>query len=167
VPYWWNKKLKDIKLATFNARAENADTKPFFRDAFKKRRCLIPASGYYEWTSTPGGKQPYYYTRRDGLPITIAGLWDEWKNPESGERLRSCTMLITEPNKLAAEIHDRMPAILEAENFAPWLSGDAGEELLVPAADERLQVVPVSKRVNSSRADASDEALIEPVELAA
>jgi len=167
VPFWWNKRLKDIGLATFNARAESADTKPFFREAFKTRRCLIPASGYYEWQSTPGGKQPYHYTRRDGRPITIAGLWDEWRNPETGERLRSCTMLITEPNKMAAQIHDRMPAILEADSFAPWLSGEAGKELLVPAAEDRLQMVPVSKRVNSSRADASDATLIEPADRAA
>jgi putative SOS response-associated peptidase YedK len=166
VPGWWNKKLKDIKLATFNARAESAATKRFFRDAFKQRHCLIPASGYYEWKATPDGKQPYYYTRRDGTPLTFAGLWDEWKNPETGERLRSCTMLITEPNKLAAEIHDRMPAILEPENLDVWLSGE-GKDLLVQAADDRLQMWPVSKRMNSSRTPGDDPTLIEEVKDAA
>src|SRR5919197_2173708 len=72
VPGWWNKSLKDIKLATFNARAESAATKPFFREAFKGRHCLIPASGYYEWKATPEGRQPYYYTRRDRAPPTFA-----------------------------------------------------------------------------------------------
>src|SRR5262249_51132417 len=73
VPYWWNKRLKDLRLATFNARSESVAEKPLFREAFKHRRCLIPASGYYEWKQTPNGKQPYYYRRRDGQPLTFAG----------------------------------------------------------------------------------------------
>jgi putative SOS response-associated peptidase YedK len=123
VPRWWSKPLKELRAATFNARAETVETKPFFRDAFKRTRCLIPMSGYYEWQDTPSGKQPWYFTARDGSPIlTAAGLWDEWKNRETGERLKSCTMIVTEPNEFAAEIHDRMPAFLTVEQFAPWLS---------------------------------------------
>ena len=77
VPRWWSKPLKEVKMATFNARAETVETKPFFRDAFKRTRCLIPVSGYYEWQDTPDGKQPWYFTARDGSPaLTIAGLWD-------------------------------------------------------------------------------------------
>ena len=76
VPWWWKKKAKETP-ATFNARAETVATKPMFRDAFKRKRCLIPASGYYEWQATPTGKQPYYYTAHDGSQLTIAGLWDE------------------------------------------------------------------------------------------
>ena len=92
VPWWWSKPLKELRMATFNARAETVETKPAFRDAFKRTRCLIPMSGYYEWQNTPGGKQPWYFTAADGLPLlTAAGLWDEWKNRETGERLRSCT----------------------------------------------------------------------------
>jgi putative SOS response-associated peptidase YedK len=88
IPRWWSKTIKDAKTATFNARAETIETKPFFRDAFKRTRCLIPMSGYYEWQNTPGGKQPWYFTARDGSPLlTAAGLWDEWKNRETGERL--------------------------------------------------------------------------------
>src|ERR1700682_1845178 len=78
IPGWWSKPLKEFKLATFNARAETAAEKPMFRDSFKKRRCLIPASGYYEWHDTPEGKQPYYFTRRDGQVMTIAGIQDAW-----------------------------------------------------------------------------------------
>ena len=127
VPRWWSKPLKELRAATFNARAETVETKPFFRDAFKRTRCLIPMSGYYEWQDTPSGKQPWYFTARDGSPaLTAAGLWDEWKNRESGERLKSCTMIITEPNDMAAQIHDRMPAFLTEEQYAPWLSGEAG-----------------------------------------
>jgi putative SOS response-associated peptidase YedK len=87
-----------MRLATFNARAETAATKPIFRDAFKTKRLLIPASGYYEWQDVPGGKQPYYFTCRDGQPITFAGLWSNWKNKETDENLQSCPMVITEPN---------------------------------------------------------------------
>jgi putative SOS response-associated peptidase YedK len=88
-----------------------------FRDAFKSKRCLIPASGYYEWHDAPGGKQPHYFTRRDSQPITFAGLWSRWRDKEAGNNLLSCTMVITEPNKLAAVVHDRMPVILEAKDF--------------------------------------------------
>jgi putative SOS response-associated peptidase YedK len=93
VPSWWSKPLKELKLATFNALAETVTEKPFFREAFKRTRCLIPVSGHYEWQDTPSGKQPYYFTAWDGSPaLTIAGLWDEWRDGESGETLRSCTM---------------------------------------------------------------------------
>jgi putative SOS response-associated peptidase YedK len=113
IPWWWSKRLKELRMATFNARAETVETKPVFRDAFKRARCLIPMSGYYEWQNTPSGKQPWYFTARDGSPIlTAAGLWDEWKNRETGARLKSCTMIITESNGFAAQIHDRMPAFL-------------------------------------------------------
>ena len=168
VPRWWSKPLKELRAATFNARAETVETKPFFRDAFKRTRCLISMSGYYEWQDTPGGKQPWYFTARDGsLILTAAGLWDEWKNRETGERLKSCTMIITEPNDMAAQIHDRMPAFLTEAQFAPWLSGQAGAGMLKPAPNDFLQRWPVSKRVNSSKADADDPALIDKVELAA
>jgi putative SOS response-associated peptidase YedK len=167
VPRWWSKTLKDIKLATFNARAETVTTKPFFRDAFKRTRCLIPVSGYYEWQDTPGGKQPWYFTARDGSPaLTVAGLWDQWKNPETGEPLKSCTMIITEPNGFVAEVHDRMPVLLTEAQFEPWLTGEAGQEYLKPPPNDFLQKCPVSRRVNGSRADDDDATLIEKVELA-
>jgi putative SOS response-associated peptidase YedK len=104
VPWWWSKPLKELRMATFNARAETVETKAVFRDAFKRSRCLIPMSGYYEWQNTPGGKQPWFFTARDGSPIlTAAELWDEWKNRETGEPMRSCAMIITEPNGFAAQ----------------------------------------------------------------
>jgi putative SOS response-associated peptidase YedK len=136
-----------------------------FRSAFKRSRCLIPASGYYEWQNTPTGKQPYYYTARDGSPLTIAGLWDEWKNIETGEPLKSCTMIVTNANELASKIHDRMPVLLSPDEFEPWLSGIAGTEILNPAPELALHVWPVSRRVNSSRAPSDDPTLIEEVDL--
>ena len=126
IPSWWRKPLKEMKLSTFNARAETVTTKPMFRSAFKRNRCIIPASGYYEWQTTPAGKQPYYFTPKDGPILSIAGLWDEWKNPETGKSLRSCTMIITEPNKFVAKIHDRMSDLLSPNQFEPWLSGKGG-----------------------------------------
>ena len=135
--------------------------------AVKRTRCLIPVSGYYEWQNTPSGKQPWYFTARDGCPLlTAAGLWDEWKDRKTGERLKSCTMIITEPNDLVAEIHDRMPALLTEKQFKPWLSGEAGAGILKPAPNDFLQRWPVSKRVNSSKADEDDATLIERVDLA-
>jgi putative SOS response-associated peptidase YedK len=164
VPCWWSKPLKELRLATFNARAETVAEKPFFREAFKRKRCLIPVSGYYEWQDTPEGKQPYSFTARDGSPaLTIAGLWDEWHDKANGETLKSCTMIITGPNEFVAQVHDRMPVLLADRDFEPWLSGSAGLELLKPAPDDLLQSWPVSKRVNSSRASDDDATLIDRV----
>ena len=167
IPRWWSKTTKDAKMATFNARAETIETKPFFRDAFKRTRCLIPMSGSYEWQDTPAGKQPWYFTARDGSPLlTAAGLWDEWKDRQTGERLKSRTMIVTAPNDFVAEIDDWMPVFLMEKQFASWLSGVAGVEYLKPSTNDYLQRRPVSKRVNSSKADADDAALIKPVESA-
>ena len=166
VPWWWSKPLKELRMATFNARAETVETKPVFRDAFKRSRCLIPISGYYEWQNTPSGKQPWYFTAADGSPLlTAAGLWDEWKNRETGERLKSCTMIVGEPNELAGEIHDRMPVFLGRAVRA--LAKRRGRTSIEACAERFLQRWPVAKRVNSSKADADDATLIERVELAA
>ena len=162
IPVWWKKSAKETP-ATFNARAETVHAKPMFRSAFKRTRCLIPISGYYEWKTTADGKQPYYFSRCDGAPITVAGLWDEWRDPETGEPLKSCTMVITAANAFAADTHDRMPVILEQEAFGPWLCGAAGAELLRPAPNHLLQKWPISRRVNSSRERGEDPALVEPL----
>ena len=164
VPWWWKKKAKETP-ATFNARTETVTTKPMFRDAFKRKRCLIPASGYYEWKTTETGKQPYYFSTENGSPLTIAGLWDEWKDIETGEPLNSCTMVITTANEFVSKIHDRMPALLTPYQFDGWLSGSAGVEVLATWAQKSLRVWPVSRRVNSSRTPSDDPTLIEKVEL--
>ena len=137
MPRWWSKPLEELRAATFDARAKTVETKPFFRDAFKRTRRLIPLSGYYEWRDTPTGTQPWYFTARDGSAIlTAAGLWDEWKNSETGEMLKSYTMVITEPNDFAAEVHDRMPVLLGEDQFQLWLSRKAGAEILKPASND-------------------------------
>jgi putative SOS response-associated peptidase YedK len=161
VPRWWAKPLKELKLATFNARVETVATKPFFRSAFKRTRCIVPASGYYEWHDTPHGKQPYYFTAADGSPLSIAGLWDEWHNKETGEQLKSCTMIISDANEFVGQVHDRMPVLLAPPQFDAWLSAKSGLEVLKPAPNDTLRRWPVSKRVNSSRAPDDDPSLIQ------
>jgi len=165
IPGWWSKPLKELRLATFNARAETVDQKPFFRSAFKSKRCIIPVSGYYEWQTIGKEKQPWLFTPTEGDVLSVAGLWDEWTDKESGKTIRSCTMIITEPNAFVAEVHDRMPVLLKPDQFEGWLSGKIGKEALVPAGEGDLKKVPVSKRVNSSRADDNDHTLIEPIAL--
>ncbi|HRF09257.1 MAG TPA: SOS response-associated peptidase [Xanthobacteraceae bacterium] len=161
VPSWWKKTLKELP-ATFNARAETVAEKPMFRSAFKRNRCIIPASGYFEWTATAEKKkQPHYFTRRDGEIISIAGLYEEWKNPETGKPLRSCTMIIGAANDFVSPLHDRMPIILERDQIASWLTGDAGTDMLRAADNGVLQEHAVSMRVNSSKADENDATLIE------
>ena len=164
-PFWWKEPLKKLP-ATFNARAETVATKPMFREAFKQRRCIIPASGYYEWQDRADGKQPWYFTAADGAPILlIAGLWETWKNPDAeGETVRSATMVITEPNKFTAALHDRMPVLLTKETMADWLTGAKGEDLLRPAPEHAVQAWPVSRKVNSSKAP-DEPGLIEKVTL--
>jgi putative SOS response-associated peptidase YedK len=162
VPAWWSKPLKEMKMATFNARAETVTEKPMFRPAFKNR-CIIPASGYYEWKTIEGQKQPYYFTDKHAPILSIAGIWDEWTNREDGSKLKSCTMLITGPNMFVQDYHDRMPVLLRPEQFDGWLSGKSGREILVPAREELLQTRPVSRRVNNSRTSDEDATLIDAV----
>jgi len=161
IPRWWKKPIKQLP-ATFNARAETVATKPMFRDAFKRSRCVIPASGYYEWQPTPTGKQPYYITSTDDAVLSFAGLSDQWHNAETGERVASCTIIVTEANDATRAIHGRMPAVLAEPDVDAWLAGAAGPELLRPAPSDSLRLWPVSRRVNRT-GQADDPSLIEPV----
>lgn len=163
IPPWWRKSLKELP-ATFNARAESVVDKPMFRDAFRRTRCVIPASGYYEWKSLPDGKQPYYITPTSGPILSIAGLWSEWRDRVNGETLVTCTMIVTQANSLVSSIHDRMPVLFDEEGIEDWLAGKGGIELLVPAAEDALRMWPVSRRV-SKPGNGDDPSLIEPVVL--
>src|SRR5579863_1243661 len=143
-------------FATFNARSEDVEVKATFKDSWRaKRRCIIPASGFYEWTGPKTDRQPHYFTRQDEKVIGFAGLWDVWKNRRTGEDIYSCTILIHEPSRWMAQFHDRMPAILEEKVFDAWLTGKAGKEVLQPAPENVLQEWKVSQRVN--RAPKLDE----------
>ncbi|WP_237476889.1 SOS response-associated peptidase [Lichenibacterium dinghuense] len=163
VPAWWKKGLKEVP-ATFNARAETVASKPMFRDAFRRRRCIVPASGFFEWTDAAGGKQPHFFSAADGGVLAFAGLWDRWTDPASGDELLSCTVIVSGANGWMAPYHDRMPVLLGAADVAGWLSVEAGPEVLRPAAEAALREWPVSKRVNRPGAD-DDPALVEPVDL--
>jgi putative SOS response-associated peptidase YedK len=148
IPSW----AKDPSIGNkmINARAETVAEKPSFRRAFKVRRCLILADGFYEWKKTDGGKQPYHVKMEDGSLFAFAGLWETWQN---GEEIRSCTIITTDANDLMSEIHHRMPVILHPEDYAMWLDHDFEEKevlttLLKPYPADVMEAYPVSRRVN-------------------
>lgn len=148
-----------------NARAETLDRKPAFEDAFRFRRCLVPADGFFEWRREGGGKQPYLVRARAEGPMTFAGLWERWVGPEGA--VESCTIVTTDANELLRPIHDRMPAILDSTAGARWIDPhlripDALAGLLRPFPSESLIAYPVSRAVN--RADAEGPACVEPLE---
>ena len=161
VPYW----AKDEKIGfkTINARAETIDTAHSFRSAFKKRRCLVPADGFYDWKKDIGGKIPYSIEMKDGSPFVFAGLWEGWQNPETQEWLRTCTIITGRPNELVAQIHTRMPVILPQETYDRWLTGEAGKEILLPFPAEAMEIRAVSRRVNKPEND--DPGILEEGEM--
>ena len=166
---WFSKDPK-TGAKMINARAESVPTKPAFRRAFEKRRCLIPADGFYEWKKPEdGGKKiPYFIHGRDGRPIVFAGLWEVWRESEDAEPLRTCTIITTSANDLLRSIHDRMPVVLPPERWEEWLdpTNDDVEGLrglMVPAPNDLLELYPISTKVNSVRNDGPE--LLEPVEL--
>jgi putative SOS response-associated peptidase YedK len=120
IPSW--SKDPGVGNRLINARVETVAEKPSFRAAFKHRRCLILADGFFEWVQRDGKKQPYYITLRDGNPFAMAGLWEEWHN-EDGEVIESCTIITTEANDFMRPLHSRMPVILDPENYAAWCQG--------------------------------------------
>ena len=154
--------------STINARAETAAEKPTYRQAFRRRRCLIPADGFYEWRKVDARKQPYCIAPADGQPFAFAGLWERWER--DGRVLESGTILVTQANALLASIHDRMPVILDPADEARWLDPAltdpaALRPLLVPCPPERLRLWPVSPAVNHPRHEGPD--LMAPVTLPA
>jgi putative SOS response-associated peptidase YedK len=153
IPGW----AKDLSIGykTFNARSETVSTKPSFKVAFNSRRCLIPASGFYEWDKIGKSRQPYYISRSDGQPIAFAGLWEKWIDRQIGEAIESCTILTTSANQTVGRIHDRMPVILEPDDYGLWLDhkvqhGEELSDLFRPAAENILRIVPVSTYVNKA-----------------
>lgn len=150
----------------FNARSETAATLPTFRDAYAKRRCLIPADGFYEWKQSVSGKEPYAIVPAEGEPLfAFAGLWERWRDPANKEVVRSCTILTCAPNELLAPIHDRMPVILDRADWAKWLGEDSVkrtelQKMLRPWPAARMRAYRVGQRVNNVRND--DAALLVP-----
>jgi len=165
IPSWASDQKIGYKLT--NARSETVAEKPSFRSAFKQRRCLIPASGFYEWQKRGSSKQPFFIRPRDGDDLfAFAGLWEKWTDP-LGKVVESCTILTTEANELMRPIHDRMPVILDSAAESTWLdpgsSADALRSLFVPSASERMQAYAVSSWVSNARHQG--EQCIEPVKV--
>ncbi len=161
IPSWADD--PEIGSRMINARAETVPEKPSFRRAFRSRRCLILADGFYEWRKTGGGKQPHYIRLEDGSPFAFAGLWESWKN---GREIRSCAIITTEANEIVGEIHDRMPVILHPEDYDLWLDPDFDEKdplttLLKPYPASEMEAYPVSRYVNSPSND--DPGCVQPV----
>ena len=165
IPFW----SKDMKIGArlINARSETIDEKPAFRNAFKKRRCLIFADGFYEWKKNPSTnkKSPYFFKMKSGEPFTFAGLWESWKNPAGGNII-STTIITTEPNEIMSPVHNRMPVILLPQDRELWVNADNAEAPLLknclrPYPADEMTAYEVTLRVNNPRND--DESCIAPL----
>jgi putative SOS response-associated peptidase YedK len=171
IPHW--SETAETGNRMFNARAETIDRNPAFRYAFGKRRCLVPVDAFYEWKREGKVKSPYAIVNPDGKPIALAGLWAGWKDPASGEVVRSFTILTTGPNEMMKPVHNRMPVVIPESAWDQWLDptltkpSDLRElkAMLEPAGDDELRMYRVSRRVNSVQNDGPD--LVEPIDEAA
>jgi putative SOS response-associated peptidase YedK len=163
VPYW----SKDGKasFSTINAKSETVATSPAFREAWKNRRCLVPADWFYEWQKIGKAKQPYAIAAKDDAMFAFAGLWEAWKDRASGQKLRTYTILTTDPNELMEPIHNRMPVILHRRDYERWLAPTdplhLPDDLLKPFPSEKMKVWKVGKAVGNTCND--DPSLIEPL----
>jgi putative SOS response-associated peptidase YedK len=167
VPFW----AKDIKVgfSNINAKAEGIEGKPAFREAFQRRRCLVPVDNFYEWKKVAAGKQPYAIALADRGLMALAALWETWRSPSS-ERVRSFAIITTTPNEMCAELHNRMPVILNPNKWPVWLGEEPADphqlkELLAPYPTEEMIAWPVTPRVGNVKNN--DESLIEPVTVTA
>ena len=163
VPFW----AKDIKVgfANINAKAEGIESKPAFREAFQRRRCLVPVDNFYEWKKTATGRQPYAIALADRCLMALAGLWETWRSP-AGERVRSFAIITTTPNDLCAELHDRMPVVLAPQTWTQWLGEEPAaasqlKAMLAPYPPQGMTCWPVTPRVGNVKNN--DPSLIQPI----
>jgi putative SOS response-associated peptidase YedK len=163
IPFW----AKDPKIGArmINARAETAADKPAFRAAFRRRRCLVVADGFYEWQKQNGGKQPFFIHMRDRKAFAFAGLWEHWEGAD-GSVIESCTLLTTNPNELVKPLHNRMPVVLSPGDYDLWLDvsiedAERLRPLLQPFPSSKMDAYPVSRRVNRPQND--DPGVLEPL----
>lgn len=159
IPSW----AKDVAIGNkmINARSEGVEDKPSFRAALKKRRCLVPATGFYEWRKDEDGKTPMYIQLQDEPVFGLAGLWEVWKDPATQEKVFSYTIMTTAANEFMKSLHDRMPVILKPEDYATWLEPDelptaVAHELLVPYDPQNMTAYAVSRMVNKPSVDSED-----------
>ncbi len=150
IPFW--SKTSKTKFPLINARSEGIETKSSYRGPIKKRRCIVPASGFYEWLRTGKQKTPYFIRRSDGGYMAMAGVWDHWLG-EDGEEIESCSIITIGANKLMQELHDRMPVILDKNELSTWLNPDLDLKsvltMLTPCPDQWIESYPVNSKVNS------------------
>jgi putative SOS response-associated peptidase YedK len=163
VPGW--SKGPDSRYSMINARVETVATKPAYRSAFRYRRCLIPADGFYEWKASADGKQPYVLRARDRQPLALAGLWEHWQD-DQGNELETCVILVRSADQQTSTVHDRMPVIVTPASFDAWLDlriqkPQPVETLLAAQQPPELSIYPVSRDVNSPRNDRA--ALLDPL----
>jgi putative SOS response-associated peptidase YedK len=154
IPFW----AKDPAIGNrmINARAETVAEKPSFRAAFRKRRCLVLADGFYEWHKKDGGKVPYFISAEDGEPFAFAGLWEDWVDKESGEHLQTTTIITTAANEFMSALHHRMPVVLRPNSATRWLDGEA---VFLDDANEvmpKMRAWPVDRKVNNARNQGSE-----------
>jgi putative SOS response-associated peptidase YedK len=159
IPHW--ARDKNIIATAFNARAETLTQKPLFRGSIKSKRCLVLATGFYEWQKRGGKKQPYYIYRSDKRPLAFAGLWDIWEDNITGEAIESCTIITIPATHQMTQIHERMPAVLESEIFDTWLDPEFNEtevlqDILIAPKEDVLEMYPVSSYVSNSRNDGEE-----------
>jgi putative SOS response-associated peptidase YedK len=160
IPSW--AKDGSIGTRTLNARSETVTTTPAFRESIRRKRCLIPADGFYEWQKIGSVKQPYCFEVGEGDVFALAGLWDEWTSPD-GEIIESCTILTTEPNTLVSDLHNRMPVIVPREKYEVWLDPDVTDfavirDILQPYEPTQMRRYPVSTKLNNSKRDDAESA---------
>jgi putative SOS response-associated peptidase YedK len=161
VPHWSTDRKSASRM--FNARAETITASPAFREAFRRRRCVVPVDSFYEWKREGAVRQPYRVLRTDGLPLALAGLWAGWRDPATDEVQRTFTIVTTTPNAAMSDLHDRMPVVLDASAWDRWLVDgradgtpvDLGELLamLQPSDGVPLRIYPVNRYVNDVRRD--------------
>jgi len=164
IPYW----CQDPKggRRSINAKYETVRNLPTFRDAYRRRRCIVPVDGFFEWKAIKGqkAKQPYAIAMKDGRPFGIGGLWENWKEPFSDEWIRTFAVITTDANELVAQIHNRMPLILAPGDYSSWLSEEPDpRELMRPFPALNMRMWPISTRVNKPEND--DPSIVEPIEL--
>jgi putative SOS response-associated peptidase YedK len=165
IPHWCQDPKGGRK--PINAKCETVHALPMFRDAYHRRRCIVPVDGFFEWKAIKGqkAKQPYAIAMKDGSPFGIGGLWENWKEPASGEWIRTFAVITTDANESVAEIHNRMPLILAPEDYTRWLSEELNpRELMRPFPSAPMRIWPISTRVNKPEND--DPSIVEPIELA-
>jgi putative SOS response-associated peptidase YedK len=161
IPPWAKDKAAGYRM--INARAETVAEKSSFKAAYRARRCLIPADGFYEWKKTATGKQPYHVRKADSGLFAFAGIWESWADQQTKEVIESCSILTTAANDLLKPLHDRMPVVLAEEDFDPWLHADPQNlgPLLRPRHWQGFELIPVSAYVNNARNEGAR--CIEPV----